>query len=675
MDDVDEHTVTIAPEAILDRIVDELPGLTKAERNERVLQDDFLDLAIKLGVKSPSYARLLARLGRIEVKINGFKAAVKWRAAEREAAHRPAAKKRDEGRPSILITTEEAEVNEQAIRAISALPNLYQRFGQLVRVIESMRRRPGEAEPHAVEEIRTITEPLLRELFTRAATWSEEKMVMGCAEIVPAHPPDWSVRAVQAWGKWPRVRPLYHVAEIPTLLPDGSIISAPGYDEDMGILYRPKVDLPEILEYPTQEDAAGAAAQLLDLVAEIPFENVEHRSAWLAALLTPVARWAYTGQNPMFMLDANQSGSGKGLALKVIAWITQGREMDFMVPTDDENEERKRVTSKIIAGATMVLIDNIEKPFGSPVIEGLLTSGVWSDRLLGGNSAPTFDAWVTWYGSANNVRFKREDTSRRCCLIRIVTTDLRPEQRSGFRYPDLEAHVLEHRAELLAAALTLLRAWLRSGQRAEDLKGWGGPWGSFNGWDRMVRGAIVFAGLVDPIAAKGTAGATQSNQDGLQMLLEGLEEAGKQLGGASQEFTSSKLWEALNENDEWRRADKGTTALRFKTLRNAFSALDPSNRCYATTVGLGRFLGRYMKKPVATSTGHKWLVSRNLHGGSAWKIEAITPASASTADTDGMPAPAPPLDPWDLVVAGGHLPACPNPDCRDENCRYSHPAP
>lgn len=686
MDSSDENTVYIAPEAVLDRIVDELAGLSKAERTERVVQGDFLDLVIQLGQKSSSYARLLARLGRAEVKINTFKAAVKWRGAETTAARQSSGRPPIDpaSRPTIMITTEEAEVNERAIEALAKLPNVYQRFGELVRVIESMRRRPGEPEPHAVEEIRPITEPLLRELFTRAAVWKEQKMVQGFLEEGLAHPPEWSVRAVQAWGKWPHVKPLYHVAEIPTLLPDGSIIARPGYDEEMGILYRPKVDLPDVPEYPTRDECRAASLQLLDIVDQIPFEVPEHRSAWLAALLTPIARWAYTGQNPMFMFDANQSGSGKGLALKVIAWITLGREMDFLVPTDDENEERKRVTSKIIAGATMVLIDNIEKPFGSPVIEALLTSGVWSDRLLNSNSAPTFDAWVTWYGSANNVRFKREDTRRRCCLIRIVTTDLRPEQRSGFRRPDLEAYVLEHRAELLAAALTMLRGWLRSAERAEDLAGWGGPWGSFNDWDRVVRGALVYAGLVDPIAAKGTAGATQSNEDGLQMLLAGLEEVGKQLGEGTGEFTTTQLWDALHENDEWRRIDKNT-ATRFKTLRTAFAALLFNDRQTSSAIGLGTLLTQYKKKPVATATGRKWLVTRILKGVARWSVQpvdTIAPVATLPAAAHAPPSVPPepreaasPADPWAAAVAGGRLPLCPNPECRDADCRYGHPDP
>ena len=33
--------------------------------------------------------------------------------------------------------------------------------------------------------------------------------------------------------------------------------------------------------------------------------------------------------------------------MKVIGWIVLGREMDFVVQTSDEEEERKRITSKL----------------------------------------------------------------------------------------------------------------------------------------------------------------------------------------------------------------------------------------------------------------------------------------------------------------------------------------
>jgi len=535
----------------------------KAQRTAAAMSDDVVELAARLPEDSTNFARLKANLQGLGVRVSDWMKVVHNR---REELGFTAGEEEADGRPQIVINTlEEFQVNERAIKAIAPMPNVYQRFGLLVRVVDMEHRRPGEAEPYTTPEITEFSQPLLRELFTQAASWHEERYnpQTGQPKLVRAHPPDWCVKAVHGRRRWPGIKPLYCLAEAPVLLPDGTIVSTPGYDERSGILYRPRLDFPAVPEEPTEEDVREATERLLDILRDFPFDIEERRSAWFAALLTPIARWAFKNQSPMFILDANQSGSGKGLLLKLISWIVLGREMDFLVPTENEEEERKRITSKILKGEPMVMIDNIDKPFGSPVLEGLLTTGVWSDRLLGTNDAPSLDAWITWYGSGNNIQFKREDTRRRSCVIRIQTDDPRPEERSGFKYPDLHAHVLEHRAELYAAALTILRGWIRTGKKASELPGWGGPWGSYDGWDQVVRGAILYAGLPDPIATKATKDGMEATAIGHEELVDGFEDALKQLvreGKVKEDrIKIHDVFTALVEEQEWRRVDRNIT--------------------------------------------------------------------------------------------------------------------
>jgi hypothetical protein len=439
--------------------------------------------------------------------------------------------------------------------------------------------------------------------------------------LARAHPPDWSYKAVHKMQKWPHVRPLHHLAETPVLLPDGSLVATEGYDAPTGILYRPRLTVPTVPELPTEEEVRAAAEALLDIVCDFPFEMPAHRSAWLAALLTPLARWAFADQTPFFMFDANQSGSGKGMLLKVIGWIVLGREMDFVVQTADEEEERKRITSKIRSREPMVLIDDIDKPFGSSALDAALTSGVWGDRLLGSNEAPRLDAWLTWYGSGNNVVFKRDDTRRRTCVVRISTNEVRPEERTGFKYPALPAHVLECRGALIAAALTMLRGWIRLGKRASDMAGWGGAWGSFDAWDQVVRGALLYAGLPDLLEAKATAAATAASTNALVQFVEGIDEAARSLGG---EPSVAEVLEALKDNDDWRRSDK-STPVRFKRLRGALADLLPRLRAgeLPNSYQLGQLFARYRDKPVDTAAGRKRLVVREIHGTNRWRVEPV----------------------------------------------------
>src|SRR5207244_2276955 len=73
-----------------------------------------------------------------------------------------------------------------------------------------------------------------------------------------------------------------------------------------------------------------------------------------------------------------------------------------------------------------------------------------------------------------------------------------PEERSGFRYPELLKHVREHRAELVVAALTVLTAYNEAGRPNHGET----PMGSFESWDHLIRGACVWVGLKDPCAGR-----------------------------------------------------------------------------------------------------------------------------------------------------------------------------
>src|SRR5262249_23411328 len=153
-----------------------------------------------------------------------------------------------------------------------------------------------------------------------------------------------------------------------------------------------------------------------------PFEAPAHRAAWLAGLLTPIARHAIDGNAPLFLVSGNVRGAGKGLLVSVIAHIVTGRPAASFAQVDDEAEERKRITSIALSGAPLVTIDNITRPFGSGTLDKALTERTWSERLLGVNEHCRVPLLCTWYGTGNNVSFApRSDTSRRCAIIRILS--------------------------------------------------------------------------------------------------------------------------------------------------------------------------------------------------------------------------------------------------------------
>lgn len=100
---------------------------------------------------------------------------------------------------------------------------------------------------------------------------------------------------------------------------------------------------------------------------------------------------------------------------------------------------------------------------------------------------------AVWYGTGNNVSVAA-DTTRRIIHIRLDVLEERPEDRTGFRHPDLVRWIRRHRPRLLSNALTVLVAYCNAGRPDQGLT----PFGSFEGWSNLVRRAVVWAGLPDP---------------------------------------------------------------------------------------------------------------------------------------------------------------------------------
>src|SRR5262249_6745494 len=119
-----------------------------------------------------------------------------------------------------------------------------------------------------------------------------------------------------------------------------------------------------------------------------------------------------------------------------------------------------------------------------------LTAPEWSDRILGKTEKVRIPQRATWMATGNNLRIGG-DIARRCYWIRLDAENARPWQREGFRYPDLLSHVLANRGQILAAVLTLARAWFAAGCPKAKVPKVGG----FEGWATTIGGVLARAGI------------------------------------------------------------------------------------------------------------------------------------------------------------------------------------
>ena len=421
-------------------------------------------------------------------------------------------------RPTVVLGEDEYRVNDEVAVFLARDRSIFQRGGELVRVTVETPLDDGPR-VSVTPRIDSVPPPALRDIISRRV----EFIQMTEEGQKPAHPPGWCVTAVGSRGTWPGVRPLTGVVSFPTVRHDGTILTEQGYDPRTGLFLhwpRPPLAIPD---RPIIDDARTAAAELLDVVSDFPFAAEMHKAAWLAALLTPLARPAFEGPAPLFLVDANVRAAGKGLSLEVISRIVTGNPFPIISypvnPKDCEEELRKKITSFLMYGDRIALFDNLTGAFGDGTLDRALTGTEWQDRILGGNRQFRGPLSVTFYGTGNNVII-RADTARRICHVRLESPHERPEERADVKRPHLINWVIKNRERLLAGALTILWAYHRAGRPDFGLK----PWGSFESWSSLVRNAVVWCGLPDPgetrVAVQAQADETAR---GLRQLITALE--------------------------------------------------------------------------------------------------------------------------------------------------------
>jgi hypothetical protein len=533
------------------------------------------------------------------------------------AAAQPPAKPKDD-RPEVLLLALEYVAVEQAIDALAkGARDIFQRGGQLVRIAfpkraEQARRLTASGGP----KIEVLPAPALRTRLTSVAKIVQ--IVQGKkAEDPPTkqivHPPQWLIPAIESAGKWPGIRPLEAVVTYPVLLSDGSVLQRRGYHADSGLMYCPAADYPPIPDAPTLADARAAVETLREAVCDFPFSKDVHLAGWFAALLTPLGRFAFHGPAPLFLIDANVRGSGKGMLADLISLIVAGGDFARLAYTVDDDEMRKVILAVALEGERLVLFDNLGGYLGNPSLDAALTAVEWQGRILGKTQQPRLPLLATWYATGNNT-VVLADTGRRVCHIRLDSPDEKPEERTGFRHPDLLAWARENRGRLLTAAITILSAYCRAGKPKQPLK----PWGSYEAWTDLIRGAIVWAGLSDPGDTREMlAERSDREADAVRGLIAGWREIDHDADGKTTSQALTLLKDKQNES-------------KYGGLREVLADLfDLAMGKLPTAQRLGRTLSKFSGRNV----GGFCLDHRTSHGGAQkWFVRPIRGASGGNGE-------------------------------------------
>ncbi len=371
---------------------------------------------------------------------------------------------------------------------------VYQRVGILVRPVrhDSV---AGEANglPLGALRLCELTAPWLTERFATVAKWrrfSEKDQ-----SWKPVDPPEQYAKTYLAkTGQW-RVPVLTGIVECPTLRSDGSLLMKFGYDPASGLYVDYAGDPVTVPDAPTREEALAALAVLKEPYSEFQFADpAMGLSIALAAVLTAIMRRSLQTA-PLFAFDAPVMGAGKGLLVKIAALIATGRTPPLLSQGQDEAETEKRLGSMLLAGVSMINLDNIERPVGGELLCSMLTEPKCNPRILGKSENPEMPCNLTLFATGNNLQFLG-DMVRRVLICRLDPGVERPDARQFNR--NLNTWVPKHRARLLSAALTVLRAYAVAGKPKQPIA----PYGSFEEWSDWIRSALVWLGEADPCLSR-----------------------------------------------------------------------------------------------------------------------------------------------------------------------------
>lgn len=527
----------------------------------------------------------------------------------------------DVARPEILLSTNVAECTDRVVRQIARLgwdspwlryrdrekSKIYQRQGRLVSVVDA--------------RIVELPEGQIPSIITRACRLLTETTTKTGKRRCDVVPPAWLSKSVHTIGDYgDAIRRIAAVTTSPTFRPDGTVVQTPGYDAGSGLLYRPSIRFPSVPDRPSRSDAMKSASELMAVVGDFEFAGDADRSAWLAYVITLASRYAIGGCCPLFAITANSRGSGKSLLADISATIAYDRHAARKSYSQSDDENRKAITATALEGTPCVLFDNVADELGGPSLDAALTATTWTDRVLGkSQTTGELPMRTVWAATGNNLRFG-SDLARRVLPIRLASTSANPEDRTDFTHPHLMQWVAENRPRLLVAALTIMRAYIVAGQPQQP----GGVWGSFDAWSTMVRGAIVWVGLADPLATRETARSDDASGGIVRGLISGLFEVDEHGKG----LTAREIADILNDF---------SNAGRFPTMREVVSET-ATNRGFIDAKKLAYTFRQYRGR-----IANGWTITgqQNRNGVTRWYSTRVSAGDADAAGDAKTPSPAP----------------------------------
>jgi hypothetical protein len=291
--------------------------------------------------------------------------------------------------------------------------------------------------------------------------------------------------------------PLLATVETPTLRPDGSILQEYGYDKASGLFFdNGGVTFPPVELYPTRDQALAALAILRDPLQDFNFIDKDGQkglseSVQVSAMVTACVRRALPFA-PSYGFSANDMGAGKTQLAQVNSIIATGQRSGERPFTTDADEQRKMLSAAFAAGDNVLLFDNVDVDLEGGPLCSVITGEEMKTRKLGGNSAEdqiSASTRALMMFTGNRLTATSDMTTRVLICQLFIGKVLSDPKR---KYQPLDDHLKRVRPVLVAAALTIIRAYINADSPKTTKRS------RFPVWQAWGADPLVWLGLPDP---------------------------------------------------------------------------------------------------------------------------------------------------------------------------------
>jgi hypothetical protein len=246
---------------------------------------------------------------------------------------------------------------------------------------------------------------------------------------------------------------------------------------------------------------ADAKKEIDGLFSEFCFKSNVDRDIAISALITPACRGlfkSFTTRTPVFLYKANRERCGKDYCAGLTGILYEGvaNEDGPLSSGDRDNnsstEFGKKIFSAMIGGRKRMHFANCRGHIENAAFEQIVTSEVYTGRILGKSQTFTCNNEIDFSLSGNIGIIYTSDFANRCRIINFFLA-IEDANSRKFKTPNLHGYVKENRGKILSAIYCLINDWIVKGPKAGSV-----PFASFHKWAEVVGGIMENAGYTNP---------------------------------------------------------------------------------------------------------------------------------------------------------------------------------